>query len=168
MNEIWKEIPGYEGYYEVSNLGRVKTISRTIKRSCGRSLIVKERIRKLTIDRKGYHRLPLTKDKKVKHFRVHQLVAMTFLNHKIDSELVVDHIDNDKQNNNVINLQLITNRLNCSKDKKGSSKYTGVHWNKQQKKYNTTIRIEGKTKYLGSYINEYDAHLAYQKALKSI
>lgn len=104
-------------------------------------------------------------------YLVHQLVVMAFLNHKLDgtNKIVVDHINNIKTDNRVENLQLITNRENSSKDKKGgTSKHTGVYYFKNKKKYESRITYKGKLLYLGLYDNEYDAHLAYQKKLKEI
>ena len=92
---------------------------------------------------------------------------MTFLNHNPNGhKVVVDHVDNNKTNNSIYNLQVITARLNVSKDRLDkTSKYTGVCWHKAGRKWYAQIRIEGKTKYLGSYKSEFRAHLAYQNIL---
>jgi hypothetical protein len=164
-NEIWKDIPNYDGYYQVSNLGRVKTTSNNKTR--------KERILKLTLngpEGKKYLAICLSKNSKQKVIKIHQLVAMAFLNHTpCGHKIVVDHIDNNRFNNNLSNLQLITNRENSSKNKTGgTSKYVGVCWNKQKQKWNSEIHIEGKKFLLGQFKNELDAHLAYQKKLKTL
>ena len=95
---------------------------------------------------------------------------MSFLNHTpCGYKEVVDHIDNDKLNNKVENLQLTTVRYNTSKDVKNStSKYTGVCWHKNLQKWMCQIQIKGKNQYLGIFENEIDAHNAYQKTLKKI
>ena len=100
--------------------------------------------------------------------RVHKLVAIAFLSHKPSGRtMVVDHKNNDKTNNNVSNLQIITQRENLSKDKKGgSSQYTGVSWSKPAEKWVAHININYKLKYLGVFESELDASTAYQTELK--
>ncbi len=83
-------------------------------------------------------------------------------------KIVVDHINNDPLNNKLYNLQLITQRENVSKDKKGTSKYTGGSWSKTANKWTSNIRINGKIKHLGFYIKEKEAAQAYQKELTKI
>ena len=169
MVEIFKDIPEYEGIYQISNLSNVKSLKRIINGSNGRIYKIKENIRKQSIDSTGYLCLTLSKNGD-KIFRIHQLMAITFMNHipKID-KLVVDHINNNPLDNRLENLQLISQRENSSKDKKnGTSKYIGVCFIKKEKKWGSFITIKGKSKNLGSYINEYDAHLAYQKELSKI
>ena len=71
--------------------------------------------------------------------------------------------------NRVENLQIVTSRFNNRKTQgKYSSKYKGVHWNKQNKKWKVEITINKKIKYLGLFIDEYEASLTYQNALKNI
>ena len=100
------------------------------------------------------------------------LVALGFLGHVMGNGsvgLVVDHIDNNSRNNRLDNLQLITQRQNSSKDKKGvSSKYVGVSWNKGKSKWSSSIRYKGKLIFLGYYVIEKEAHEAYQTALRRI
>jgi len=156
--EIWKTIPGFENY-EVSNKGRVKSLK-----------FGKERIKKQSINNSGYLVLNLFKNGKRKQFQIHQLVAITFLNHKPDGHnIVVDHIDNNPLNNKLENLQLITNRENNSKDKKGkSSKYIGVCYDKNAKKFKAQIQINGKSKYLGLFKNPKIAHAVYLNAIENL
>jgi hypothetical protein len=169
VQEIWKDIPNYEGYYQVSNLGRVKSLERKVKHSKGGVMVRKQKILKVS-DNRGYLRCLLCKNKKNKTFRVHQLVAMAFLNHvPCGHKLVVNHINFNRADNRVENLELITNRKNCNqKHLKSSSQYTGVYWNKNNKNWAAGIRFNGKKKYLGSFEDEYDAHLAYQSKLNEI
>jgi hypothetical protein len=169
--EIFKKIPGFEDY-EVSNLGNVKSLYRFFKDKTGRNTSKKERILKNSIDTNGYCRVNLSnKGEKRKTFQVHQLVAIAFLDHKPNGfkGLVVDHIDNNPLNNNVENLQLITNRENSSKDKKGySSKYIGVNWYKRDKKWRAQIMINGKLNHLGCFKNEKIAHAVYLNAVEGL
>ena len=157
--EKFKDIPNYEGIYQVSNLGNVKSLKYN-----------KEIILSSGFNKGGYLVVVLRKNNNVKTFYVHTLVATTFLKHNSDGyKLIVDHIDNDKSNNRLDNLQLTTQRKNISKDRKNkTSKYTGVHWSKSANKWTSQIRIKGKAKHLGLFINEYDAHLTYQKEVKDL
>ena len=153
--EIWKEVPDYENY-QVSNFGRVKSL-----------WFDKERILKAGVDGRGYLTVGLSENSNGKTFQVHQLVAICFLGHEpCGLKIVVDHIDNNPLNNHVDNLQLTTQRHNLSKDKKGySSKYVGVSWCKRDKKWKTTIQINGKNKNLGQFTCEIEASEYYQNAL---
>jgi hypothetical protein len=169
QQEEFRSIPGYEGYYEVSNFGNVKSLEREILINGKYPSTVKERIFKLSLETRGYYVVHFNKNGKSKNMKIHVLVAMAFLGHVPDGtmKIVVDHIDNNPLNNHVSNLQLISNRENLSKDKKnGSSKYTGVLWSKATNKWRSEIRINGKKKHLGLFISEEEAHEAYQKALK--
>lgn len=157
--EIWKTIPDYENY-QVSDLGNIKSLNYLRSN--------KSKLLKPGICNKGYKIVVLSKFGKSKTFKLHKLIAITFLNHKpCGYELVVDHIDNNKLNNNLSNLQIITSRENLSKDKKGVSKYTGVSYFKATNKWVSNIYKNGKYRYLGYFDNELDAHLAYKKALYS-
>lgn len=168
--EIWKDIPEYEGYYQVSNLGRLKSLKRVVCRSDGSFHTLKEKVLKPSINGVGYLETILSKDGKKKSFKIHQLVAMAFLGHTpCGYKIVVDHVNNDKLNNKVENLQLTTTRHNVSKDiRRGASKYIGVSWYKNSKKWMASIRINGKQKHLGYFNDEIKASKAYQNALKEI
>lgn len=169
MEEIWKEIPGYEGCYEVSNQGRVRSLDRETRNGkC--SFIRKGRLINGSLNSFGYKTVSLRLNNNLKSFLVHQLVAIAFLNHKPDGyKIVVDHINCIKTDNRLENLQLISNRENISKDRKnGSSKYTGVSWNKQRNKWRSNIQINGKNKHLGYFNCETAAFLAYQAELSKI
>ena len=163
MKEIWKDILGYEGLYQVNDYGNVKSLSRTITKG-NSTYITKDRLLKQSIDSQGYPYVNLSDYKKQKTFRVHQLVAVAFLNHTPDKHkgLVIDHIDNNKLNNMTTNLQLITNKKNTSKDRKNkTSKYTGVSWHKQSNKWLAQFRENGSVKYLGTFESEEEAKDAY-------
>ncbi|MCP4354353.1 MAG: hypothetical protein GY793_01730 [Proteobacteria bacterium] len=167
MKEIFKDIPNYEGLYQISNLGRVKSLKRiSFSKRHNKYRTISERMLKQSISGR-YKIVALNNCGKLKSFRVHQLVAIKFLNHKPNRcKLVVDHIDNNPLNNNVSNLQIITNRENTSKDRKnGTSKYIGVSWCKRSKKWIAYITINGKNKNLGSYDCELNASIAYNAAL---
>ena len=149
QKEIWKDIPGYENYL-VSNLANVKTLSRNIylkSDSTKLHYIQKEKILKPFLMR-GYFCVGLYNNNLSENIKVSVLVAMAFLNHKPDGyKIIVDHIDNNPLNDNLNNLQLISARVNVSKDRKNkTSKYTGVCWSKSNKKWVANITINKKYK----------------------
>tara|TARA_R110000822_G_C15062977_1_gene467672 strand:- start:90 stop:587 length:498 start_codon:yes stop_codon:yes gene_type:complete len=160
MKEIWKNVLGYEGIYKVSNLGKVKSIQKWRGTS---TRILKDRFNK-----KGYNTVVLYKDKKSKQITVHQLVAMSFLNHKPNGmDMQVDHIDEDKKNNKVNNLQILSLSEHSKKtynNIKSSSKYVGVSWAKHCNKWVSYISINGVRNNLGYFDNEKEAHKKRLKA----
>lgn len=107
MEELWKPIEGYEDY-EISSLGRVKSLAR-LTTTGNRS--VPERIRTPNI-MKGYHCIALRKDKKIKVFRIHRLVMEHFGEKQPSEDYQVNHIDGDKSNNRIDNLEWVTPREN--------------------------------------------------------
>lgn len=163
-NEIWKDVPNYEGIYQVSNLGRIKSIPRKVCNHQGCHISKEKIMRQQTL--KKYKRVVL----KGKSFTTHQLVAMAFLNHiPCGHKLVVDHINDNTQDNRVENLQIITQRENSYKTQRnGTSKYKGVGWSKDKKKWRSYIRLNGVIKHLGYFNNELEASEAYQNKLKEI
>lgn len=168
--ENWKDIKGYEGFYQVSDLGNVKSLSRIVSHNKSGVLTIKERMLKMSVDAHGYKHVMLSKNGKVKANKVHTLVAIAFLGFiPCGYNKVINHIDFDRLNNKLNNLEITTPRDNGNqKHLKSSSKYTGVSWNKKYNKWQSHIRINNKSKNLGSYVNEYDAHLAYENALKNL
>lgn len=166
--EIWKDIKGYEGLYQVSNLGNVKSLPREMIKG-KRVYISKEKVLK-PIECQKYFLVSLYKNDKGKQFKIHLLVAMAFLNYEPTTrKIVVDHINNEQLDNRLENLQIITSRENTSKDRVNkTSKYTGVSWAKKNNKWITHININGKRMHLGLFKCEYEAHLKYQETLKTL
>jgi len=105
MNEIWKDIKDYEGLYQVSNLGRIKSLKRKVFHISGERT-VNERILKQN-DCTRYLCLFLSKDGKMKKFTVHRLIAETFIENK-EFKPCVNHIDGNTKNNKVSNLEWCT------------------------------------------------------------
>lgn len=168
--EIWKSVKDYEGLYEISNLGRVKSLGRE-KLALGKyPFLSNEFILKNSLSLKGYYRVKLYKKQTKSMKQVHVLVAESFLNHKTcGMKLVVDHINNIKTDNRVDNLRIVTNRQNCNRQHiKSSSKYVGVSWDNFNKKWKSQIQINGKKKHLGLFNSEIEASEYYENALKSI
>ena len=101
--EVWKNIPEFESY-QVSNLGNVKSLKYG-----------KERMLKQSTNGVGYYQIGIYGNKKRIQKTVNQTMAIAFLSHKpCGHKIVVDHIDNNKLNNKLYNLQLITHRENIS------------------------------------------------------
>ena len=110
MEEVWKDIPGYEGYYQVSNLGRVKSVERI---SHINHHIIKEKILCYTLNHKGYKLCYLCKKGITRTFAIHRLVYISF-NGLIPEGKVVNHIDENKLNNSLSNLNLLTPKENAN------------------------------------------------------
>lgn len=149
--EIWKDIKNYDGLYQISNLGNVK------------SLITNKLLKKCD-DTTGYLIVQLYKNKKPKCHRVHQLVFENFNLIKSTTYFVIDHVDNNKKNNKLENLQIVTNRYNSSKDKKNKSGEYCIYLN--GKSYLVRLRVDGIKKTLGTFKNIDDAILCRNRFFK--
>lgn len=110
--EIWKDIKGFEGLYQISNMGNVKSLSR-IKRNGRGYRTVPERILKPVDDSHGYLKVNLYKDGKRKTHKVHRLVAQAFCENQMGYN-EVNHIDEDKTNNCAKNLEYCSRSYNCN------------------------------------------------------
>lgn len=165
--EIWKDVIGYEELYEISNLGNIKSLAREVNNR-GTLVILKERILKPSKNNGGYLAVCLSKECKIKTKSIHQMVAESFLNHVPNGKnLVVNHKNFIRTDNRVENLEIVTFRENTNKKHlKSSSKHTGVC--KFRNKWMANIRINGKLKYLGLFLNEIEASEAYIKALSEL
>lgn len=172
--EIWLPIPGVSNIYRVSNQGRIKSIDRQVYRKiCCGNITIKGKIIRQSYSGDKYLQVTLYGGKVYKaQYRSNQLVFFTFNPEvKLINGYQVDHIDNNKENNRLSNLQYIKSRHNSAKrsmNLKKTSQFTGVSWSKERNKWQSHIRINGKSKSLGRYSNEIDASIAYQKALQSL
>lgn len=172
MEEYFIDIIGYEGLYKISNFGRVLAVKKECVRS-GRLCVLKEKFLKQGVGKPGYFLVGLIKEGIQTTINVHKLMAICFL--KKDTEfkkLSVAHIDGNKLNNKIDNLRVATYRENSTfyfKTKKNkTSKYIGVYYDKISKRYRSSITVNKKTKYIGSFINEEDAALSYLMELKKL
>lgn len=150
--EIFKDVVGYEGRYQVSDKGSVKSL-----------LYGKSRILKPFKNKQGYQLVKLSDGKNQKTISVHLIVAHAFLGHKSDGtqNLVVDHKDDNKLNNCKDNLQIITQRENSTKGKK----VKGYSLHKKSGLYFSRIYINKESVHLGYFKTKEEASEAYTKAL---
>ena len=126
MKENWRDIKGYEGLYKVSNLGRIKSIRNNI-------------YLKPNLQSNGYLRISLSKNGKVQYKNIHRLVAEAFI--KNDNEYpIINHIDGNKLNNNVDNLEW------CSYQ----------HNNKEAIRLKLNVAKKGKDNHRSKVITQYD------------
>lgn len=113
MREEWKDITGYEGLYQVSNTGRVKSLERTVWTGRGYYKTLPERILKACKSGNGYLLVALCKDGKDKRHYVHRLVATAFLENPMGYK-EINHIDENKQNNCMENLEYCSRLYNAN------------------------------------------------------
>ena len=176
--ENWKEITDYEGLYEVSDLGRVRSLDHLVPCKGGKTRMVKGSIRKPQYNRKGYMIVVLSKNGKLKTFTVHQLVAQAFIpNFQIGTEL--NHKDGDTKNPRLTNLEISNpshNQFHAVRiglrSKVGVSKYRNVSFinNPQAKsKWAGSIRHAGKSSYgWKTFMTEIEAAKYVDELLDSI
>lgn len=166
MNEIWKKIESFEGY-EISNLGRVRSIDRIKITKFGVIRTIKGQLLSISGSKKGYWIVKLYKNNKKITKTVHVLMGKAFLG--THEGVCVDHIDRNTLNNSISNLRAVTfleNMMNKGKQKSSfSSKYKGVivKNEKRNKKYMAQIYFDKKRYFLGYFLKEVDAAKAYNK-----
>ena len=112
MEEIWKDVVGYEGYYQVSNLGRVRSLARTYTTNrC--TCHIKGKFLKLSLRKEGYYKVNLNKNNKYETMLVHRMVANAFLPNPRNLPQI-NHKDEDKKNNHVSNLEWCDAKYNTN------------------------------------------------------
>jgi len=163
--EVWKDVPNYEGLYQVSDLGRVKSLNMLKNSSINtqKKILTNKKILKKNIIN-NYFSVSLSYNGKSKSFYVHQLIAITFLAHIPDrKKICVDHINNIKKDNRLTNLQLLSPRKNIIKDSSNKTSYTGI--TKYKNRFQTLIYFNKKNVSLGSFKDIKSANKKYQEAL---
>lgn len=116
VDEIWKDVPDYEGYYQVSSLGRVRSCDRFVAHSGGGKRTVRQRVLNQCKDRYGYWNVCLCFNGKPKTVTVHSLVAKAFIGDRLTGDQI-NHIDGNKDNNSLRNLEY------CSPSKNNQHAY---------------------------------------------
>ncbi len=174
LKEIWKDVPNYEGIYQVSNTGRLKSLPRKFtksKQGTYYQFISKEKIIKPRIKpgaNQGYIVFALHKDSKVKYIGAHRVVMMVFKGH---SHLQVDHINGIKTDNRVENLRYCTSFENNNFGnfyRKRKSKYSGVHWSKKCNKWQSSLMVNGIDYWLGYFEDQESAKTARDNKVKEV
>lgn len=130
MQEIWKDIEGYEGLYQVSNLGRVKSLDKYINSGIKNNSYVKrkEKILKLKFNQ-GYYEVTLTHNHKRRFCKVHRLVAQAFIPNP-NNFPQVNHKDENKLNNCVENIEWCDAKYNCNYGTRNSKIYNKTSFRK--------------------------------------
>lgn len=111
MEEIWKDIKGFEGKYQISNIGNVKSLEREVRNTNNSTRIVKERILKLQNNPHKYKMVAMSKESYIKPFVTHRLVATAFIPNP-ENKPCVNHINGIRWDNRVENLEWCTHKEN--------------------------------------------------------
>jgi len=137
MIEIWKDIKNFEGFYQVSNLGNVKSLNRIIVRSDGKIIKMKECLLKYRFHHNGYASICI----KRRNYLVHRLVASAFIDKSDATKIDVNHIDCNKTNNTFINLEWVSKSENIQhaiKKNRFNRVFGNNHW--------ASVKVVQKTK----------------------
>lgn len=111
--ETWVRIPDYENYYVISNFGNVRSILRKIIRSNGTYQVFKPKDISVSISSNGYPSVSLTKNGKSRMYNIHSLLGLAFIDKDyLKKKLVINHIDGNKLNNNLKNLEIVSSSIN--------------------------------------------------------
>lgn len=130
MNEIWKDVKDYEGIYQISNLGRVKSLDRIDNKGHKRP----EKILYVKGDKLGYKRVCLCREGKIERRLIHRMVAEAFVERKHQGDNIVNHLDNDPSNNRADNLEWTTYKGNMQwAAKQGRMKANPTTYQNQKK-----------------------------------
>lgn len=118
---------------------------------------------------RGMYVARINKKEIIKAIRMHRVIMNRIVGRTLNKFELVDHINHDPLDNRRENLRIVSNRQNQqNKKNKGTSKYPGVSWQKQTNKWVAHIRLNGKSKYLGSFIDEREAAKSYEKACREL
>lgn len=156
--EIWKDIPGYEGRYQVSNMGQVKSLDRAIPHSDGSIHFRTSQVIKQYKNRLGYMNVGLPRDNtKTKQFLVHRLVALAFIPNP-NNLPCVNHKDENKANNSVENLEWCTKDYNNKYGKGAIQRLVNVKKKNRIARAKAVVQIDPKTnKVIARYVSANEA-----------
>ena len=151
MIENWKAVEGYEGLYEISDLGRVKSLGREVNSKGGSTAIKKGKILALSTNKYGYEYLFLYKNNISINVKVHRLVGLAFINNP-NNKPMINHEDGNKSNNNVSNLEWNTCKentnhafnagLRCKGEDSSNAKLSWDDVNKIRELYKTELYLQ--------------------------
>ncbi len=168
--ETWKAVVGFEGRYEVSDFGRVRSLDRIVIKRNGRQQPVVGRVLSGCVDGAGYLHVGLSESTgKQRNVNVHRAVAEAFIERK-EACKYVDHIDGDKLNNKVSNLRWVTSGQNANFRHVSRSRtgVVGVFYSPKSnasKPYKVEIKMNAKSKFIGYYSTVELATKARKEAL---
>jgi len=158
-DELWKDINGYEGYYQISTLGNVRSLDRIVTYKNGRTAKYKGSMRSPSVSE--YRLIALSKDGSVSVKKISRLVAEHFL-FKIDGKDIVNHIDGNKKNDCVANLEWCTlseNSIHAFENNLSSkkNKVAGVFYEKRRGKWASYLYRNSKNIFIGRYETQLQA-----------
>lgn len=164
QEEIWKPVIGFEGYYEVSNLGNVRSVERYVKQA-DHLRFVRQRIKKQVINRYGYPVVTLCRERKSQQYRVHRLVAEAFIPNP-ENKPFVDHINTNKLDFSIDNLRWVDAKENANNENTKRNCREKTYTKERSIKTLQTKRERGSVKgpkavyqYAkdGSFVNEFES-----------
>lgn len=161
MEEIYKDVKGFEGCYKVSNLGNVISLEKIIIDKNGRAIRNSEKFITLC-NKKGYKRVSLYKESVRQSKYVHCMIWEAFIGEIGYPDKMIDHIDRNRSNNRIDNLRLVDARTNTH-NKNNNSEFIGVR--KVCNKYHAIIKIKGFAHHLGSFESPEEAYNLYNEAI---
>lgn len=169
--EIWKDIPGYETFYQASNLGRIRSVERKVPHRHG-YCTRKSKIINGTLTPQGYISYRLANSNKTRGERAHRLIISAFHG---KSTLIVDHINGKKTDNRLVNLRYCTSRMNNIYARElaldSISKFVGVSIKRNKispPRWRAYIKINKKFISLGCYKTKEDASEVYRREVAKI
>ena len=158
MDEMWKDIPNYEDYYQVSNYGNVRTKERLITNVNGKKNLYKSKERKPSIS--DYRMIALSKKGFVKMFKISRIVATLFVDGRNAVRKIVNHIDGNKHNDFYKNLEWCSyseNAIHASNLYKRYDKNIGVFFDKKRNKWTSYLYRDNKNLFIGRFVTEKEA-----------
>jgi hypothetical protein len=165
MEEIWKDIKGYEGLYQISNLERVKSLEKLSWN--GHVWWTKKELILNPVNSMGYKSVRLCKSNKCKSHRIHILVATYFIPNP-ENKRMVNHINHDRWDSRVENLEWVSDRENCTHARlrmANKNGYQNVKKYHNRNYYGFYTMINGKYIYKGYYKTAKEAHEGYLQFL---